>query len=58
MYIFALLTILNIYGLRLTDIGLSVAIFSAVVGVVLAPILGSYISGMFLLADQPTRSVI
>ncbi|KZX47748.1 mechanosensitive ion channel family protein [Haloarcula sp. K1] len=53
VYIFALLTILNIYGLRLTDIGLSVAIFSAVVGVVLAPILGSYISGMFLLADQP-----
>jgi len=53
VYIFALLTILNIYGLRLTDIGLSVAIFSAVVGVVLAPILGSLISGMFLLADQP-----
>ncbi|KOX92260.1 mechanosensitive ion channel family protein [Haloarcula rubripromontorii] len=53
VYIFALLTILNIYGLRLTDIGLSVAIFSAVVGVVLAPILGSYISGVFLLADQP-----
>ena len=53
VYIFALLTILNIYGLRLADIGLSVAIFSAVVGVVLAPILGSYISGVFLLADQP-----
>jgi len=53
VYIFALLTILNIYGLRLTDIGLSVAIFSAVVGVVLAPIFGSLISGMFLLADQP-----
>ncbi|MDS0222546.1 mechanosensitive ion channel family protein [Haloarcula sp. S1AR25-5A] len=53
VYLFGLLTILNIYGLRLTDIGLSVAIFSAVVGVVLAPILGSFISGVFLLADQP-----
>jgi len=53
VYVFALLTILNIYGLQLTDIGLSVAIFSAVVGVVLAPILGSLISGLFLLADQP-----
>jgi len=53
VYVFALLTVLNIYGLQLTDIGLSVAIFSAVVGVVLAPIVGSIVSGVFLLADQP-----
>ncbi|EMA07576.1 Small-conductance mechanosensitive channel [Haloarcula vallismortis] len=53
VYIFALLTILNIYGLQLGDIALSVTVFTAVVGVVLAPILGSLISGIFLLADQP-----
>ncbi|MEF8973480.1 MAG: mechanosensitive ion channel family protein [Haloarcula sp.] len=53
VYVFALLTILSIYGLQLGDIALSVTVFTAVVGVVLAPILGSIISGMFLLADQP-----
>jgi len=53
VYIFALLTILGIYGLQLGDIALSVTVFSAVVGVVLAPILGGLISGVFLLADQP-----
>ncbi|GGK61458.1 MULTISPECIES: mechanosensitive ion channel family protein [Haloarcula] len=53
VYIFALLTILNIYGLQLGDIALSVTVFTAVVGVVLAPILGGLISGVFLLADQP-----
>ncbi|MFB6183445.1 MAG: mechanosensitive ion channel family protein [Haloarculaceae archaeon] len=47
------LTILRIYGLGLGDIALSVTVFSAVVGVVLAPIVGSVISGVFLLADQP-----
>jgi small-conductance mechanosensitive channel len=53
VYIFALLTVLNIYGLELGDIALSVTVFSAVIGVILAPIVGSIISGMFLLADQP-----
>jgi small-conductance mechanosensitive channel len=53
VYVFALLTILGIYGLQLGDIALSVTVFTAVVGVVLAPILGSFISGVFLLADQP-----
>ena len=53
VYIFALLTILNIYGLQLGDIALSVTVFTAVVGVVLAPIFGSLISGIFLLADPP-----
>jgi small-conductance mechanosensitive channel len=47
------MTVLRIYGLELSDISLSVAVFSAVVGVVLAPIVGSVISGLFLLADQP-----
>jgi len=53
VYLFAVLSVLSVWGLRITDIGLSVAVFSAVVGVVLAPILGSFISGVFLLADQP-----
>jgi len=51
--VFALLTILAIYGYGLSDIALSVTVFTAVLGVVLAPIVGSVISGVFLLADQP-----
>jgi small-conductance mechanosensitive channel len=53
IFLLAFLTILRIYGLALSDITLSVAVFSAVVGVVVAPIVGSIISGVFLLADQP-----
>jgi small-conductance mechanosensitive channel len=48
-----LLVILGVWGLELGDIALSVTVFSAVVGVILAPIVGSVISGVFLLADQP-----
>jgi len=53
VYLFALLVILRINGLDLGNIALSVTVFSAVVGVILAPIVGSFISGVFLLADQP-----
>ncbi len=53
IYVFGLLTVLRIYGLSLGNIALSVTVFSAVVGVILAPIVGSVISGVFLLADQP-----
>ncbi|MFB6074766.1 MAG: mechanosensitive ion channel family protein [Haloarculaceae archaeon] len=53
IFLLAILTIMGIYGLQLGDIALSVTVFSAVVGVVLAPIVGSVISGVFLLADQP-----
>jgi small-conductance mechanosensitive channel len=53
VYVFALLTVLRINGLDLGSIALSVTVFSAVVGVILAPIVGSVISGVFLLADQP-----
>lgn len=53
IYIMALLSILSVWGLAIGDIGVSVAIFSAIVGVVVAPIVGSFISGVFLLADQP-----
>ncbi|MFB6179205.1 MAG: mechanosensitive ion channel family protein [Halorientalis sp.] len=53
VFLFALLTIMNIYGLNLGNIALSVTVFTAVVGVVLAPIVGSIIGGVFLIADQP-----
>jgi small conductance mechanosensitive channel len=53
VFLFALLVILRINGLALGDIALSVTVFTAVVGVILAPIVGSIISGIFLLADQP-----
>jgi len=53
VYVFAFLSIMGVYGFELGDLTLSVAVFSAVVGVILAPIVGSVISGVFLLADQP-----
>ncbi|MGB9987704.1 mechanosensitive ion channel family protein [Salarchaeum japonicum] len=40
-------------GLGLGDLVLSVTVFSAVLGLVLAPIVGSVINGVFVLADQP-----
>ncbi|AUX08535.1 mechanosensitive ion channel protein MscS [Halalkaliarchaeum desulfuricum] len=40
-------------GLGFPDIVLSVAVFSAVVGIILAPLVGSIINGLFVLADQP-----
>ncbi|MFC7138329.1 mechanosensitive ion channel family protein [Halosimplex aquaticum] len=53
VFILAGLTIMGIYGYSLGDLTLSVAVLSAAVGVVIAPIVGSVISGVFLLADQP-----
>ncbi|MFC7098624.1 mechanosensitive ion channel family protein [Halobaculum marinum] len=44
---------LNAAGIELGNIVLSVGVFSAVVGIILAPIVGSVISGLFVLADQP-----
>ncbi|MFB6195245.1 MAG: mechanosensitive ion channel family protein [Haloplanus sp.] len=43
----------SIVGLGLGDIVLSVTVFSAVLGIVLAPIVGSVINGLFVLADNP-----
>jgi small conductance mechanosensitive channel len=53
VYLVGFLVVLRINGLDLSNIALSVTVFSAVVGVILAPIVGSVISGVFLLADQP-----
>jgi small-conductance mechanosensitive channel len=44
---------LNAVGIELGNIVLSVTVFSAVLGIVLAPIVGSIINGLFILADQP-----
>ncbi|QCC47134.1 mechanosensitive ion channel family protein [Halobellus limi] len=43
----------SVLGLEFGDLVLSVTVFSAVLGIVLAPIVGSTINGLFLLADQP-----
>lgn len=43
----------GIVGLGAGNILLSVTVLSAAVGVILAPIVGSLISGLFVLADQP-----
>ncbi|GGN15957.1 mechanosensitive ion channel family protein [Halarchaeum nitratireducens] len=40
-------------GLGLGNLVVSVTVFSAVLGLVLAPIVGSVINGVFVLADQP-----
>ncbi|WP_423744489.1 mechanosensitive ion channel family protein (plasmid) [Haladaptatus sp. SPP-AMP-3] len=40
-------------GLGASNLLLSVTVFSATVGLILAPIIGSVINGLFLLADQP-----
>ncbi|WP_101294872.1 mechanosensitive ion channel family protein [Halegenticoccus soli] len=43
----------GVYGVTITNIALSLTVFSAVVGIILAPIVGSIVSGLFVLADQP-----
>jgi len=53
VYVLAFLTILGIYNVSLGDITISLGVLSAVIGIVLAPIIGSYIQGLFVLADQP-----
>ena len=44
---------LTVLGVELGNVLISVTVFSAVVGIVLAPIVGSVINGLFVLADQP-----
>ncbi|RBI64065.1 mechanosensitive ion channel family protein [halophilic archaeon] len=40
-------------GFRVSNVVLSVTVFSAVLGLVLAPLVGSVVNGLFVLADQP-----
>ena len=51
--LFFLLLAAGLVGLELGNIVLSVTVFSAVIGIVLAPLVGSVINGLFLLADEP-----
>ncbi|MFW6018254.1 MAG: mechanosensitive ion channel family protein [Halapricum sp.] len=53
IYLLAVFSVLRIYGFRLSQIALTVTVLTAVIGVILAPIVSSFISGVFLLADQP-----
>jgi small conductance mechanosensitive channel len=50
--LFALLG-MTIAGLQIGNIVLSLTVLSAVLGIILAPIVGSVINGLFVLADQP-----
>ena len=43
----------SLVGLGIGNIVLSVTVFSAVVGIILAPIVGNILNGIFVLADQP-----
>ena len=47
------LVALRVLGLRIGNIVLSVTVFSAVAGFILAPIIGSIINGLFILSEQP-----
>ena len=40
-------------GVRLTDVLLIGTVLSAVIGIILAPLIGNFINGVFILADQP-----
>lgn len=51
--VIALVAALWIVGLRFRDLLLSAAVLSVILGIVLAPIIGSIIHGVFVLADQP-----
>ncbi|WP_336343962.1 mechanosensitive ion channel family protein [Halalkalicoccus ordinarius] len=43
----------GVMGIGAGNILLSVTVLSAAVGIILAPIVGNYVSGLFVLADQP-----
>lgn len=49
----AILIVALIIGFQPAEIILSVTVFSAVLAVVLAPLVGRYVSGLFVLADRP-----
>jgi small-conductance mechanosensitive channel len=50
--LFALLG-MTVAGIQIGNIVLSLTVFTAVLGIILAPIVGSIINGLFVLADQP-----
>ena len=48
-----LIAVAAILGIRSPEILLSVGVFSAVVGIILAPLVASVINGLFILTDRP-----
>jgi small-conductance mechanosensitive channel len=46
-------TALAVLGVGLGDLTISLSVFSAVLGFILAPIIGSVINGVFILTEQP-----
>ena len=51
--VIALLIGLRAAGFQFTDLLVGTAVFSAVIGIILAPLVGNFINGVFILADQP-----
>jgi small-conductance mechanosensitive channel len=49
----AFLTGLWLVGFRFTDLLIGTAVLSAIIGIILAPLVGNFINGLFILADQP-----
>jgi small conductance mechanosensitive channel len=51
--VLTLVVVAGIFGVGGTEIFLSVTVISAVIAVVLAPLVGSFVNGLFVLADRP-----
>lgn len=49
----AVFVAIAVYGVNLGDILISATVIAAAIGILLAPIVGSLISGLFVLADRP-----
>ena len=49
----SLLVGLSAVGFQFSDLLLGTAVFSAIIGIILAPLVGNFINGVFILADQP-----
>jgi small-conductance mechanosensitive channel len=50
---FALFVGLDAVGFQLENLLLGTAVFTAAIGIILAPLVGNFINGVFILADQP-----
>lgn len=53
VFLLAVFVAAGVLGFRASDVVLSVTVFSAVLGIVLAPLVGNVVNGLFVLADQP-----
>ena len=53
IFVVSIFVALAVFGIRISDLAISLSVFSAVIGIVLAPLIGSIISGFFILSEQP-----